>query len=85
MPAGPALARVRPERITLGAAAATGVKCKVRTRVFQGAHWLFQLDMPTGEAVVMAPNDGTAMPSEGEDVTLSWKPEDMSVSVGAAA
>ena len=32
--------------------------------------------------MVLAPNDGAAMPREGEDVTLSWKPEDMSVSTG---
>jgi putative spermidine/putrescine transport system ATP-binding protein len=85
MPAGPALARVRPERVTIAAATAVGIRAKVRTRVFQGAHWLFQLDTPAGVAVVLAPNDGAAMPREGEDVTLSWKPEDMSVSAGAAA
>jgi putative spermidine/putrescine transport system ATP-binding protein len=85
LPAGPALARVRQERVTISAAAASGVRAKVRTRVFQGAHWLFQLDTPAGAAVVLAPNDGTAMPLEGEDVTLSWKAEDMSVSPGAAA
>jgi putative spermidine/putrescine transport system ATP-binding protein len=84
VPAGPALARVRPERVTIAAATAVGVRAKVRTRVFQGAHWLFQLDTPAGAAVVLAPNDGAAIPREGEDVTLSWKPEDMSVSAGAA-
>jgi putative spermidine/putrescine transport system ATP-binding protein len=83
--AGPAQARVRPERIALGPAAVAGVKGKVRTRVFQGAHWLFQVETGVGGAVVIAPNDGTAMPVEGDDVTLSWKPEDMSVSPGAAA
>ena len=85
VPAGPALARVRPERITLGGAAAAGVRGKVRTRVFQGAHWLFQLDTSAGPAVVLAPNDGAAVPGEGDAVTLSWKAEDMSVSAGAAA
>ena len=85
VPAGPALARVRPERVTIAAATAVGIRAKVRTRVFQGAHWLFQLDTPAGVAVVLAPNDGASMPREGEDVTLSWKPEDMSVSAGAAA
>jgi putative spermidine/putrescine transport system ATP-binding protein len=85
MPAGPALARVRPERVTIAAATAVGIRAKVRTRVFQGAHWLFQLDTPAGVAVVLAPNDGAAMPREGEDVTLSWKPEDMFVSAGTAA
>src|SRR4051812_37319482 len=85
LPAGPALARVRPERVTISAGAAAGVKARVRTRVFQGAHWLFQLDTPAGAAVVLAPNDGTVMPLEGQDVTLSWKTEDMSVEPGAAA
>jgi putative spermidine/putrescine transport system ATP-binding protein len=84
-PAGPALARVRPERIALGAAAGNGLKASVRTRVFQGAHWLFQLDTPAGAAVVMASNDGAPMPREGDEVTLSWKPDDMSVSTGAPA
>ena len=85
VPAGPALARVRPERVTIAAATAVGIRAKVRTRVFQGAHWLFQLDTSAGVAVVLAPNDGASMPREGEDVTLSWKPADMSVSAGAAA
>jgi putative spermidine/putrescine transport system ATP-binding protein len=85
MPSGPALARVRPERIILSDAAADGLKGKVRARVFQGAHWLFQLDTPVGAAVVLAPNDGGAVPVEGQDVTLRWRLEDMSVSAGAAA
>ena len=75
---------MRPERIALGLAAMAGIKGKVRTRVFQGAHWLFQVDTRVGGAVVIAPNDGTAMPVEGDDVTLTWKPEDMAVSAGAA-
>jgi putative spermidine/putrescine transport system ATP-binding protein len=83
--AGRALARVRPERITLADAGAAGLRGKVRTRVFQGAHWLFQLDTGAGPAVVMAPNDGSALPLEGDDVTLSWKAQDMSVSMDETA
>src|SRR3954462_9257185 len=85
VPAGPTQARIRPERIALRPLAMAGVKGKVGTRVFQGAHWLFQVETRAGGAVVIAPNDGTPMPVEGDDVTLSWKPEDMSLSSGAAA
>ena len=67
-----------------GPSPAPGLKGKVRTRVFQGAHWLFHVETASGEAIVVTPNDGTAMPVEGEAVTLSWKPEDMSLSAGAA-
>jgi putative spermidine/putrescine transport system ATP-binding protein len=82
---GRALARVRPERVTLSRADQSGLRGKVRTRVFQGAHWLFQLDTPAGPAVVMAPNDGSPVPAEADDVRLSWKAEDMAISAGETA
>jgi putative spermidine/putrescine transport system ATP-binding protein len=82
MPPGSAIARIRPERITLAGTERGGLEGRVRTRIFQGAHWLFQLDTRAGAAVVMAHNDGSTMPSEGDEVCLRWKTEDMSVLQG---
>lgn len=68
---------VRPERIVF--VDQGGVPAKVRARVFQGAHWLFQLDRDGGPVSVIRQNDGAAQPREGESVRLGWSPHDMLV------
>ncbi len=72
--AGPALASVRPERLRFGPA---GVPATVRARVFQGAHWLFDLATADGPVTVIRANDGAPQPAEGERVALAWGAEDM--------
>ena len=58
----------------LGPACSRGT---VRTRIFQGNHWLYQVDTPAGLVTVVRQNGGEAVPVEGEAVRLSWRGEDM--------
>jgi len=62
-------ANVRPERITF---AASGLAGTVRTRIFQGNHWLYQVETSHGLVTVIRQNSGEAMPAEGASVHLAW-------------
>ncbi|MBN9537241.1 MAG: ABC transporter ATP-binding protein [Reyranella sp.] len=62
-------ASVRPERIAF---AASGLAGTVRTRIFQGNHWLYQVDTASGLVTVIRQNSGDAMPAEGDTVHLAW-------------
>ena len=62
-------ATVRPEKVSFAAAGLAG---KVRTRIFQGNHWLYQIDTPGGLVTVIRQNSGEPMPAEGEAVHLAW-------------
>jgi putative spermidine/putrescine transport system ATP-binding protein len=72
---GAAKASVRPERI--GFSDDEGLAGTVRTRIFQGHHWLVQVATEAGLVLVIAPNDGRAIPNENAAVQLSWRAEDM--------
>jgi putative spermidine/putrescine transport system ATP-binding protein len=63
-------ATVRPEKISFGM---SGLAGKVRTRIFQGNHWLYQVDTAAGLVTVIRQNTGEAMPDEGADVHLRWQ------------
>jgi putative spermidine/putrescine transport system ATP-binding protein len=82
-PDGSCDASVRPERI--GFNDSEGLAGTVKARIFQGHHWLMQVTTEAGLVVVIAPNDGRALPNEGETVRLSWRPEDMVLTRGSAA
>ncbi|MGL4525440.1 MAG: ABC transporter ATP-binding protein [Aestuariivirga sp.] len=73
---GAAVLSVRPERLTF---ASSGLKGKVLARIFQGNHWLYQIDTEAGLAIVIRQNDGTAVPAEGEAVSLACRPEDAAI------
>src|SRR6187401_2943011 len=60
---------VRPEKISFGA---SGLAGKVRTRIFQGNHWLYQIETAGGLVTVIRQNTGEAMPAEGAAVHLVW-------------
>jgi putative spermidine/putrescine transport system ATP-binding protein len=60
---------VRPERISF---AATGLAGTVRTRIFQGNHWLYQVETSQALITVIRQNTGEAMPAEGAAVHLAW-------------
>src|SRR4051812_19906544 len=60
---------VRPEKIWF---ATSGLAGKVRTRIFQGNHWLYQVETAGGLVTVIRQNTGEAMPGEGEAVHLAW-------------
>ena len=68
---------IRPEKIAFGEGGPSALAAKVVNRVFQGNHWLYQLDTPLGPAEVIRQNDGGICPDEGADVHLTWRPEDM--------
>jgi putative spermidine/putrescine transport system ATP-binding protein len=63
-------ATVRPEKISFGA---SGLAGNVRTRIFQGNHWLYQVDTAGGLFTVIRQNTGEVMPAEGSDVHLVWQ------------
>jgi len=84
-PDGPLVATVRPEKIAFAAPAAGTLDGVVRTRIFQGNHWLYRVDTPVGGVFVIRQNAGGAMPAEGETVALVWSAEHMTVRPGEAA
>ena len=61
---------VRPERIFFAEAGLAGT---VRTRIFQGNHWLYQVETASGLVTVIRQNSGEAMPAEGAAVHLAWQ------------
>ncbi len=68
---------IRPEKLTISHKPTSGLSGRIKTRVFQGDHWLFQIDTPAGMATVIRPNDGTAVPAEHDLVGLTIKPKDI--------
>jgi putative spermidine/putrescine transport system ATP-binding protein len=77
---GRATATVRPEKIGFVLDGETaGLSGIVRTRVFQGAHWLYQVDTPAGTLTVIRQNTGDMAPGEGAPVRLTWRSEDMTI------
>jgi putative spermidine/putrescine transport system ATP-binding protein len=75
---GLATATIRPEKIVFASTDQTNVVSGViKTRIFQGNHWLYQVDTPTGLIIVIRQNTGEVVPMEGEAVRLAWRAEDM--------
>ena len=72
-------ATVRPERIAFAADTTASLAGTVRTRIFQGNHWLYQIDTSAGPVTVIRQNNGAAAPVEGETVQLSWGIADMTL------
>jgi putative spermidine/putrescine transport system ATP-binding protein len=65
---------VRPEKVGFCAEGSKGrIGGKVATRIFQGNHWLYQVDTPSGLVTVIAQNTGAPGPAEGESVGLTWR------------
>ena len=79
-PPGPATITVRPERI--GFIASGGLPGTLRNRVFQGSHWLLQVQTAASLVTIIRQNTGDALPNEGEPVQLTWRAEDMTVTAG---
>lgn len=68
---------VRPEKILFSEPAACALPGRMKTRVFQGNHWLCQVETSVGEVMVIRQNDGVPVPGEGETVHLRWRAQDM--------
>src|SRR5438132_408961 len=58
---------VRPEKVRFVQDGGL-VGGKVTTRIFQGNHWLYQVETSTGLVTVIRQNDGAAGPAEGDAV-----------------
>ncbi|WP_448203960.1 ABC transporter ATP-binding protein [Azospirillum sp. sgz302134] len=82
VPAGPGVMTVRPEKVSFVGEA--GVPGTVQARVFQGTQWLFEVETPAGQMMVIRQNDGQTLPQENERVMVGWRPEDMRVMAGQA-
>ncbi len=72
-------ATIRPERVTFTDARADSLAGTVKARIFQGNHWLYQIDTAAGPVTVIRQNTGAAAHAEGETVHLTWGPGDMAL------
>ena len=77
--AGAVTVTLRPEKIGFANDGLAGI---VRTRLFLGSQWLFQVDTKAGLILVVRQNGGDVMPGEGATVALAWRDEDMRVARG---
>ncbi len=77
LPAGPVTLAVRPERV--GFVDTGGLRGVVRYRVFQGSHWLLQVQTDAGLVTIIRQNSGEVLPAEGAPVGLAWRAEDIGV------
>jgi putative spermidine/putrescine transport system ATP-binding protein len=57
----------------------------VKARIFQGHHWLLHVATEVGLVLVIAPNDGRAIPEESSSVRLAWRAEDMTLARAESA
>ena len=70
---------VRPEKVGFIDAAACSIGGRVRNRVFQGNHWLYQVETPAALLTVVRQNSGEKPAEEGDVVRLTWRAEDMTI------
>jgi putative spermidine/putrescine transport system ATP-binding protein len=70
---------VRPEKIRFVTNETAGIAAKIKTRIFQGNHWLYQADAAGRTITIIEQNDGEAKPKEGDEVRLGWLAADMRV------
>jgi putative spermidine/putrescine transport system ATP-binding protein len=75
---GRATISLRPEKIDF-APTGTGLPGRVLSRVFQGNHWLLQIDTEGGNCLVIRQNDGRPIPIEGETVALAFREADATI------
>jgi putative spermidine/putrescine transport system ATP-binding protein len=61
---------IRPERIRF--CIDGSLEGRVTARIFQGNHWLYQVETAAGNVTVIRQNDGMPVPAEGESVRLAW-------------
>ncbi|WP_249976334.1 ABC transporter ATP-binding protein [Vreelandella olivaria] len=64
---------IRPEKLELTQQAAGKLQGRVRTRLFLGNHWLYQVDSSVGELLVTQPNLGAQGAAVGDDVGIHWQ------------
>ncbi|MFC3286113.1 ABC transporter ATP-binding protein [Litchfieldella rifensis] len=65
---------IRPEKLELTDSDNGHLQGKVRTRLFLGNHWLYQIDSSAGELLVTLPNLGPTDFTVGDEVGVRWQP-----------
>jgi len=70
---------LRPEKIRFAPAGQGRLAGTVRERFFLGSQWLYQVDTPAGDLMVVCPNDGSAPAEEGAATGLDWAPQQVRV------
>ncbi len=65
---------IRPERLELTETVNGQLKGRIRTRLFLGNHWLYQVDSSAGELLITLPNLGSMEIAVGDDVGVRWDP-----------
>lgn len=73
------LVSIRPEKMRFVDAGEPGIPAAIKTRIFQGNHWLFQVEALGRLMTIIQQNDGVEKPCEGETVKLGWQPGDMRI------
>jgi len=68
---------VRPEKILFSSPQLSALPGIMKTRVFQGNHWLCQVQTSVGDVLVIRQNDGEPVAAEGAPVHLRWRAQDM--------
>lgn len=68
---------VRPERLRIGTVDNCNVKGSVKTRLFLGGLWFYDIDSDIGDLRVTVPNMGNIQPQEGDTVGISWNADDL--------
>lgn len=64
---------IRPEKLELTQHTAGQLQGRVRTRLFLGNHWLYQVDSSAGELLITQPNLGAQGAAVGDDVGICWQ------------
>jgi len=68
---------LRPEKIALTPRDAGRITGTVKARFFLDSQWLFTIESRIGPLNVVQPNNGAAVPAEGDEVGLSWPDEQL--------
>ncbi len=66
---------IRPEKIRFVPSSDALVTGRVKTGVFLGNQWLFQVESPLGELLVIRQNAGHPEARTGDEVGLAWDTE----------
>jgi len=83
---GAVMVSVRPEKLsitpvdeTTAPTRSSGIRATVRSRIFQGNHWLIELDHRGKPVTATLPNSGGPPPAEGSPVRVDWAARDMRI------
>jgi putative spermidine/putrescine transport system ATP-binding protein len=77
---------LRPEKVTLLKPGESGtIQGSLVSRIFQGSSWLYAVDTPAGQILACELHRGAPAFSEGDTVSIAWRPEAAVLLPGDAA